>query len=179
MKVHVYGVEMTDALREYAERKIGRIGEWLGGEALAHVRLTVQGKKPVHTAEVMLEAGELRLRAEHRSSDMYETIDLVADKLERKYRKLKEKIHGRLRHAKSLRAYVEEAGSGAVATEEDEEFFDVARVKHISLKPETLQEAILQLNMLDHDFHLFLDSDTNRAGVVYRRSDNTYGYIRT
>ncbi|UJF33820.1 ribosome hibernation-promoting factor, HPF/YfiA family [Paenibacillus hexagrammi] len=177
MQVIVHGkhLTVTSALHEYVERKLGRLDTWFEDTCELHVTLSLQGHKQLHVVEATVVGSGVVLRAEEKRSDMYASIDVVADKLERQARKLKDKIKHKLRHSGVL----EEAEFFSDDQETNEPKFEVARIKTIPHKPEDIEEAILQMNLLDHNFHLFFNSDSNKTELVYRRSDGTYGLITT
>src|SRR5699024_11045736 len=113
------------------------------------------------------------LRAEETSNDMYGSVDLVTDKLERQIRKYKTKVNRKSREKgfKSLEF---------VPTDDDAESQDdlkIVRTKQISLKPMDPEEAVLQMDMLGHDFFVFQDAETDGTSIVYRRKDGRYGLI--
>jgi putative sigma-54 modulation protein len=166
--VHGKNVEVTPALGEYVKRKLGKMCEIYEGSSDMQITLSVQGHKHEHVVEVTTRYYGRTLRVEVKQDDMYAAIDLVADKLERSMRKLKEKLQSI--HRKP--GY--EASNFDYYAEEDEA---VVRTKKVTLKPVDLQEAILDLQLLDHDFHLFLNRDTNLAELVYKRGNGTYGHI--
>ena len=118
----------------------------------------------------------LLLRAEERHNDMYAAIDLVTDKLERQIRKHKTKVNRKLRDREKEAKLAAPVPSGAAAAEDDEEF-EIVRTKHFSLKPMDSEEAILQMNLLGHNFFIFTNAETNRTNIVYRRKDGKYGLI--
>ncbi|GGA09334.1 ribosomal subunit interface protein [Paenibacillus marchantiophytorum] len=174
--IHGKDVTVTPSLHEYAERKLGRLESWYEEDCDMHVTLSVQGHKQVHAVEVTITCQGVVLRAEEKSEDMYASIDGVADKLERQTRKLKDKIKHRIRQQGGLR---EMSGRPVGADREDEALFEVARVKIVPNKPEDIDEAILQMMLLDHSFHMFYNRDTNKTELVYRRHDGTFGLITT
>lgn len=164
-------MEVTDTMKQYAEQKIRRT-ESIAEIEEAVVTFIVSGhKQDTHKVEVMLRLEGGVVRAEERTDDMYASVDAVADKLERKLRKLKEKLRRRLR-----RGGLPELASTTQA-EEEENPFEIARVKQVSLKPVDVEEAILEMNLLDHNFHVFINSATRSTDVVYKRIDGTYGLI--
>ena len=115
----------------------------------------------------------LTLRAEETSNDMYGSVDLVTDKLERQIRKYKTKVNRKSREKgfKNLEF---------VPTDDDAESQDdlkIVRTKQISLKPMDPEEAVLQMDMLGHDFFVFQDAETDGTSIVYRRKDGRYGLI--
>lgn len=168
---HGKQMELTDALKEYAEHKIRRV-ETIAAIEEAVVTFIVSGHKhDTHKVEVILRLEGGLIRAEECTGDMYASVDEVADKLERKLRKLKEKLRRRFR-----RGGLPELASASLPEEETEPY-EIARVKRVGLKPVDLEEAILEMNLLDHNFHVFVNSVTNSTDVVYKRVDGTYGLI--
>ncbi|TXK76607.1 ribosome hibernation-promoting factor, HPF/YfiA family [Paenibacillus sp. N3.4] len=179
MKLIIHGkdVKVTPSLQDYVERKLRRLEPWFEEDCDMHVTLSVQGHKHIQAAEVMITCKGTLLRAEEKGNDMYASIDAVADKLERQSRKLKDKIKIRMRQQNGLKEQVLE--SMAPSNSEYDSPFEVARVKTVPNKPEDIEEAILQMNMLDHNFHLFFNRDSMKTELIYRRNDGTYGLITT
>ena len=116
------------------------------------------------------------LSAEEKSEDMYASIDLVVDKLERQIRKHKTKISRKFRQGSGIRALFKDERSPVRLVDEEEEF-ELVRTKQFVLKPMDVEEAILQMNMVGHSFFMFANSATNEVNVVYRRNDGKYGLI--
>ena len=178
LKFNVRGenIEVTEALRDYVEKRFKKLEKYfdLDQDVIAHVNLRVY---PDHTGkvEVTIPLPFLLLRAEDTTGDMYQSIDFVTEKLERQIRKYKTKAN---RHsiARGLKQMFYE-------TEQEEEqkpkAFDIVKNKQFDLKPMSPEEAILQMDMLEHDFFIFEDADTNSASIVYRRNDGRYGLIET
>ncbi|WP_281883607.1 ribosome hibernation-promoting factor, HPF/YfiA family [Paenibacillus sp. YYML68] len=176
LNIHGKQIEVTTALHEYTVEKLGRILERLHETADVEVMLSVQGHKHVHVVEVTIRDEGTVLRAEEKQDDMYASIDLVADKLDRKLRKLREKRRDRVRRHTEGRA----AGwDTEAAFAEDEELEVIVRQKRIVLKPVDVEEAIQQLKLLDHDFHLFLNRETGQTELIYRRHNGTLGHLTT
>lgn len=179
MKLILHGKDLTvtPSLQEYVERKLGRLESWFEEACDMHVTLSVQGHKQIHVVEVTITCKGVVLRAEEKRDDMYASIDIVADKLERQTRKLKDKIKHRMRHQSGIkeRAF----GSIEPVSREIDSPLEVARVKIVPNKPEDVEEAILQMMLLDHNFHLFFNRDSNKTELVYRRNDGTIGLITT
>ncbi|MNL61609.1 putative sigma-54 modulation protein [compost metagenome] len=120
----------------------------------------------------------MTLRAEDRSDDMYASIDAVVDKLERQIRKHKTKLNRKFRQEGSLKTLFVEGSPSAVAVEEqDYDDLEVVRNKRFTLKPMDVEEAILQMNMVGHNFFVFSNIDTSEVSVVYKRNDGKYGLI--
>lgn len=175
--VHGKNMDVTPALNEYARLKLGKQEGWLEEDGEMHITLSVEGHRREQTVEVTLQVYGFVLRVEETQADMYAAIDLAADRLERRIRKLKEKMRGRQRKVAVAAPYRETGGSDAEAP--DVEPYDVVRSKSVLLKPVDLQEAILHMKLLDHDFHLFHNRETDRTELVYKRRDGSFGHITT
>ena len=175
LKFNIRGenVDLTDAIRDYVEKRISKINKFLEDnvDATAHVNLKVY-KNKTFKVEVTIPLPYLTLRAEETSNDMYASIDLVTDKLERQIRKYKTKVNRKSRE-KGLKNL--EFVPGDDGAEDDS--LKIVRTKEISLKPMDSEEAVLQMDMLGHDFFIFQDAETNGTSVVYRRNDGRYGLI--
>ena len=179
LKYNVRGenIEVTSALREYVEKKLSKLNKFFEDTtvATAHVNMKVYSDKTAKV-EVTIPLPYLVLRAEETSPDMYASIDLVTDKLERQIRKYKTKVNRKARE-KGLK------NLEFVPAEKDEEKkdkgFDGVRTKQVSVKPMDSEEAILQMDMLGHDFFIYQDAETNGINIVYRRRDGRYGLIET
>lgn len=169
--IHGKNIEITEALREYIEDKIGRVQRLLGD--LPHVNIHVQLTtiKHTHQFEVTIPLGDITIRAEEATDDMYKAIDLVEEKLKRKIRKIKTK------EARHIHTPIENNLTNYEESEEDTN--EVVRVKHFDIKPMSTEEAILQMNLLDHNFFVFIDANTNEMNVVYKRKAGDYGLIQS
>lgn len=176
LKFNIRGenVEVTESIRDYVIKRISKLEKFFEDnvEANAHVNLKVYPNK-TFKVEVTIPLPYLTLRAEETFSDMYGSIDLVTDKLERQIRKYKTKVNRKSRE----KGY---KNMDFVPDVEDEPVSDdlkIVRTKQISLKPMDPEEAVLQMDMLGHDFFVFEDAETNGTSVVYRRKDGRYGLI--
>ena len=176
LKFNIRGenVEVTESIRDYVIKRISKLEKFFEDnvEANAHVNLKVYPNK-TFKVDVTIPLPYLTLRAEETSSDMYGSIDLVTDKLERQIRKYKTKVNRKSRE----KGY---KNMDFVPDVEDEPVSDdlkIVRTKQISLKPMDPEEAVLQMDMLGHDFFVFEDAETNGTSVVYRRKDGRYGLI--
>ncbi|MGB9812196.1 MAG: ribosome hibernation-promoting factor, HPF/YfiA family [Thermovenabulum sp.] len=181
MRVSVSGVsnfEVTPALRDYAEKKIGRLSRhfnYLNNDNIeAKVKMHVENGR--HIVEVTLSAGDLLLRGEEENKDMYAAIDLVADKLDKQIEKYKTKLVRSLRKNVPKEAVVLEDLNKDVE-KQDEENFKVVKTKRFPVKPMSIDEAILQMNLLGHSFFVFNNAETEEINVVYKRKDGNYGLI--
>jgi putative sigma-54 modulation protein len=163
-------LEITPALRSYAEEKLTRLTKYLEQIVTVHVTLSVN--KHRQTAEVTLRVRDLTIRAEEESDDLYSSIDLVVEKLERQILRYKERImtHGTRSAPRGNRA-------GAEAPSPEEEERRLVKTKRFAVKPVPLDEAIMQMNLLGHNFYVFRNSATEEVNVLYRRRDGHYGLI--
>lgn len=173
-------IEVTDAIRDYVEKKVGKLERYFTDvpNATAHVNLKVYTEKTAKV-EVTIPLPYLVLRAEETSPDLYASVDLVVDKLERQIRKFKTKIN---RKSRETAIPTDEAAvlfNNEPTEEENESALDIVRTKRVSLKPMDSEEAVLQMNMLGHNFFIFEDAETNGTSIVYRRKDGKYGLIET
>jgi len=178
---HVRGenIEVTPALREYVEKKMAKLERYFdeGVEAKANVNLKYYNDQE-SKIEVTIPMPQLVLRAEEHHADMYAAIDLVMDKLERQIRKHKTKVNRKLREQQAdAKLFVTPTNGEAADKKESEEDIQVVRTKSFDLKPMDSEEAILQMDMLGHNFFVFTNAETNRTNVVYRRKDGKYGLI--
>lgn len=175
-------IEVTKAIRDYAEKKVAKLERFFDDvpEATAYVNLKVYPDKTAK-AEVTIPLSFLVLRAEETTPDLYASIDLVVDKLERQVRKYKTKIHRKSRE-RGFEGFEPSFAVEETHTEttlENESELEIVRSKRVSLKPMDSEEAVLQMNMLGHDFFIYIDAETDDVNIVYRRKDGRYGLIET
>jgi putative sigma-54 modulation protein len=168
--------QVTDALRDYVEKKLSRLDKYFEIPVASEINVTLSVTKGKHTIEVTIPLTGVMLRAEEKSEDMYASIDLVTDKLERQIRKHKTKVNRKFRQGSGVRSLFREEGS-AVSVLEEEEELELVRTKRFNLKPMDVEEAILQMNMVGHSFFVFANIDSEEVNVVYKRSDGKYGLI--
>ena len=173
-------IEVTPAIREHVESKIEKIERYFNEDlsANANVNLRVYNDKQTKV-EVTIPMKNLTLRAEERHDDMYAAIDLIVDKLERQIRKHKTKVNRRYRSNEGAGLYFAHASQSEPEAASAEEEYTVVRTKQFDLKPMDQEEAILQMNMLGHDFYIFTDADSDSTNIVYKRRDGKYGLIET
>lgn len=179
MRVTINGknLEITNALRDYAERKVSHLEHYFGNIRDAHVIISTQRNWQI--VEVQLDGDGVFLRSEERTPDAYASIDAVVDKLERQIKRFKGKLIQRSRHPhedSGVRAGSETADIGEVGDEE-EPLPVVVRTKRFEVKPMSAEEAAMQMELLNHDFFVFLNAESNAVNVVYRRRDGDYGLI--
>jgi len=170
MKFNIHGknIEVTDAIKDYVESKIGRIEKYFKNTDLtATVNLRVRGKDQI--VEVTIPANGLTLRAEDTHTDLYAAIDLVIEKLERQIRKNKSKAK------KNLKKIVVFNDFDVDSLEDVDD--NIVKRKVIDTKPMSEEEAILQMELIGHDFFLFKNDKTGELCVVYKRKDSGYGIL--
>ena len=167
-------LEITDALRRYAEEKIVRLQKFVDQITSAHVILSIEKHRQI--AEVTLRVRELTIRGEESSDDLYCAIDVVVDKIERQIVRYKEKI---VEH--SGRGLGRSRPRGETASAETELFSEdepqIVKTKRFAMKPLPPDEAVMQMNLLGHSFFVFRNARTEEVNVLYRRQDGNYGLI--
>lgn len=173
------------AAREYIEKKIGKLERHFKNfRTAAVVHEEVRGR---HTIEITLNGDGITLRAEDTTNDLRATVDRVVDKLEaqlarfkgKRFRSLAKRDREDMLHAEEITLLLEATGEEPTTEPGEEEAppFRIARIKRFTLKPSTLEEAAMEMEMLQHDFHVFLDMETQGVRVLYRRKDGTYGLL--
>ncbi|HSB81202.1 MAG TPA: ribosome-associated translation inhibitor RaiA [Candidatus Methylomirabilis sp.] len=169
MQLSVKGrnLEVTDALRSYAEEKLRRLTKYFENIVTANVVLSLEKHRQI--AEVTLRVRDLTIRAEESTEDLYSSIDLVVEKLERQILRYKERIAAHVTRAASR----EERGASAAAEGESR----LVKTKRFAVKPAEVDEAIMQMDLLGHNFYVFRNARTDEVNVVYRRRDGHYGLI--
>jgi putative sigma-54 modulation protein len=169
-------IEVTPAIREHVEKKLSKIKRYFNEEMDFEMRVNLKVYNNKQKIEVTAPLKSIMLRAEESNHDLYVAINLVVDKLERQIRKHKTKINRKAREKSAMDFVFTEH---VPAFEEEEENLDVVRRKHIHLKAMTIEEAILQMNMIGHNFFVFNNGDTGETNVVYVRKDGKYAVLET
>ena len=170
MQVTVKGknVDVSDALQRYAEKKVGKLGKYFHNIKKAVVTQSTQ--RNWHIVEVTLEGDGILLRGEERSDNMYASIDQVVEKLEVQIKRFKGKL--------IARSHPDEPPKEKVTSAEvPEEALEIVRTKRFTLKPMPPDEAAAQMELLGHDFFVFLNTETDLVSVIYKRQDDGYGLI--
>lgn len=178
MKFIVRGVnlEVTDALKDYAEKKIGKLEKYFDSPLASEVNVALSVLKDLHSIEVTIPLPGVMLRAEEKTGDMYASIDMVTEKLERQIRKHKTKVNRKFRQNGGLKTLFKETDAAHIAVDEEDEL-EVVRTKRFNFKPMDIEEAILQMDLLGHTFYVFSNAVNNEVNVVYKRQDGRYGLI--
>lgn len=167
-------VNLPKKVHSYAEKKVGKLDRYFKTDAEASLVFSVE--KDRNKVELTIRSGGTILRVAESTSDMFASIDAAVTSMERQLRKHKARLEKRLRQGAFERTVPEEEVSSFVP-EAAEESFEVVRTKRFAIKPMTVDEAILQMDLLDHTFFAFKDEDSGAFAVVYRRNDGGYGLI--
>lgn len=176
MKLNVQGrnIDVTEALGTAVKKKLGKLEKYFQNEGPIEVQVTLQVQKERQIVEVTMFINGMVLRGEEESTDMYASIDMVADKLERQIHKYKTRINRRARDTGGKPIFAPEF----MKTEPlEEEYPQIVRTKRFAMKPMGVEEAVLQMELLGHDFFVFSNGDSEEVNVVYRRKDGNYGLI--
>ena len=176
-KLTVYGnrldgidkVKITDSIKAYVEEKLGKLDQYFErpAELKAYVVIRVRNKSDI--IEVTIPTPKFSLRAETSHEDLYAAIDLTVAKLEGQIRKNKTKMRKKFKDIMQYELLMQE--------EEPENTSDIVKRKTIELKPMDEEEAILQMELLGHDFYIFKNVKSGTVSVLYRRRDGSYGII--
>ena len=162
-------IDVTEGLKSAIYDKIGKLERYFTPETEVHVTLSVEKER--QKIEITIPMKGNIVRAEQVSSDMYVSIDLVEEIIERQLRKYKNKLVDQQQTAESLsKAFIEED-----AGEDDE--IKIIRSKRFAIKPMDPEEACLQMDLLGHNFYVFINAETDQVNVVYKRKGDTYGLI--
>ena len=165
-------VSLPASVHAYAEKKVMKLERFFKDDAEALVAFSVE--KDRNRAEITVHAANTYFRASEATSDMYASIDAAVATIERQIRKNKTRLARRLRQD----AFVRTAEVTSFAPEQEESAFEIVRTKQFPMKPMTREEAILQMNLLEHSFFAFRDEENDEAfAVVYKINDGGYGLI--
>lgn len=164
-------VEVTEAIKKYITEKIGKLDKYFQkpDEIKANVLIKIRGIEQI--VEVTIPIKKIVLRCEERNEDLYKAIDLVSDKIERQLRKNKTKM------MKQKKDVTKEFRFDELEPIEERE--EIVKRKKIEMKPMNEEEAIMQMELVDHDFFVYKDIETKYINVIYKRKDGTYGIIET
>jgi putative sigma-54 modulation protein len=165
-------IEVTDSLRSYVEKKLTRLTRYF--DHISEAQVTFYQERGRYVVEVTIPLDSIILRGEEESGEnFYTAIDLVSEKLEKQIHRYRTKLYKRFRN-KGLKDLIIEMEKEGTKEEEEPR---VVRTKRFAMKPMSVEEAILQMNLLGHDFFVFTNAETEQVNVVYRRRDGNYGLI--
>lgn len=172
MRYNIRGskMEVTDSIRNYIEEKIGKLNKYFENPDDITANVLIKESGINDKVEVTIPIKTAILRAEVSTKDLYAAIDLVVEKLERQIRKNKTRMHKI--NKETIETFID-----FEITEEEKEEEKIVKRKTVDMKPMSEEEAILQMNLLGHDFFIFKDSITDEVSVLYKRSDEQYGII--
>jgi putative sigma-54 modulation protein len=186
--IRAHHTSVFDDFAQHAEKRLARIERYLPRVDEVVVEVEHEETKSAahrYAVQVTLHAGGLILRAEERGADPRAALDAACDVLSNQARRHKKRLHDRHQHlhgGKEEAARLANSAFASVEPEGDEEFDEyllgkVVRVKHFEAKPMSQEEALAQMDLIGHDFFLFLDSDSNEYALLYKRKEGDYGML--
>ncbi|HSH34623.1 ribosome hibernation-promoting factor, HPF/YfiA family [Schnuerera sp.] len=171
MKLNFVGknMEVTEALKNVTEKKLGKLDKYFQKDAEGNVAYSVERNRKI--IEVTINLPGTILRTEESSDDMYASIDNAVDVLERQIRKHKTKLQRRYNNGETIRF------ENIMPLKEEDDRPKVVRTKRFDMKPMNVEEAILQMELLRHNFFVFMNAESDDLNVLYKRKDGNYGLI--
>lgn len=175
MKITFKGkhIEVTDAMRSYIEKRLNKIDRHF--DHILEIIVTLSVEKNRQIVEATLQASRALIRAEEGTDDMYASIDKVVDKLERQIQKYKEKYFQKPHPGSGRRGLVNEGVN--VEDSEPDRIVKIVKTKRFAIKPMSVEEAAMQMDLLGHNFFVFANDNTNKVNVLYKRKDGNFGLI--
>jgi putative sigma-54 modulation protein len=165
-------IEVTQGLKDIIERKLGKLDKYFTPDTEVYVTLSVEKESQIMEVTIPVKSG--LIRSEQSSSDMYVTIDLVEEVIERQLRKYRTKLiaknHG---SADFKEEFIQENDEHP----EDDQEIKIIRTKKFGFKPMYPEDACIQMELLGHNFYVFCNAESEEVNVVYKRKDGTYGLI--
>ena len=183
-------MDASDFLKDYAKEKVERVNRYLDRAGEAHITLSLE--RHLHNADIMIQSGRWVLRGREKSDDMYASIDLAMDKIERQLKRYKDKIKNH--HSRKYQHHQEAAFQEmrvrhnviSLSTPEEQQAQEVqeesqtpriVRTNEFLAQPMSVEEAVMQMDLMNNDFLVFTNNQTREMNVVYRRKDGHYGLI--
>jgi putative sigma-54 modulation protein len=172
MKIAIRGknIEITEGFRDYVEKKLGKLTRYF--EQVQEAQVTALTGRGGYVVEVTVPLNSFILRAEELSNEnLYAAVDLVVEKLEKQIQKHRTRLYKRFRNQglKNLITTMGDENAAGVPS--------IVRTKRFPIKPMPVEEALLQMSMLGHDFYVFSNAETEQVNVLYRRKDGNFGLI--
>lgn len=165
-------IEITPGLRQHVEKRLRKIAKYFAEPLSAQVALNVERGR--HTVEVTIPVNGMILRGQEQTDDMYASIDLVVDKIAKQIDRFKHRFPRRLRA-------VAAAERDGLTVREGQPVRDgqpaLVKTKRFAVKPMNVDEALMHMNLVSHDFFVFVNAESDQVNVVYRRKDGNYGLI--
>ena len=174
MKYTIRGekIEVTEAIKEYIIEKLSKIDKYFDNPEEVTANVLVRVKNREQKVEVTINTSLFQIRAEESHSDLYAAIDLVSDKVERQIRKNKTKLNNKYKNIVKL-----DINTDFEISKDEESDKKILRRKNIDTKPMDEEEAILQMELVNHDFFVFKNIEEECVSVVYKRTDGNFGVI--
>ena len=176
MEIIIHGskIKITKAMNEYIEEKLGKLDKYLENSENVRANVMVKVKGHEQTVEITIPFKSFILRSEETKDDFYAALDKTIDKLERQVRKNKTRMM-----SKKVNPVYDFDFSVIEETKEDKEENKIVKRKTVEVKPMNEDEAIIQMELLGHQFYMYMDSETSKPAVVYKRNDGNYGIIES
>ena len=178
MEIMIHGdkLKITSAMKEYIEEKLGKLDKYLEKGNHYRANIIVKVKNHEQRVEITIPLKSFILRSEETQQDFYAAVDVATDKLERQIRKNKTKLMARQEKTN----YGFDFSDLSIEEEEDtEQENKIKKRKKVEVKPMNEEEAILQMELIGHQFYMYKDSETGKPAVVYKRNDGNYGTIES
>ena len=174
MKISIRGdkIKVTDSMKEYIEEKLSKLDKYLKDSDNVTATVVVKVKNINQILEITIPLKSIILRSEESQDDFYKAVDKTIDKLERQIRKNKTRLS---RHTKVSKEILFED----TTTNDIEDNNKIIKHKKVEVKPMNEEEAVLQMELLGHEFYMYLDSDKDKYCVVYKRKDGGYGVLES
>jgi len=175
MEIIIHGdkIKITDAMKDYLKEKLAKLEKYLENSENVRANVMVKVKNREQTVEITIPLKSFILRSEETKEDYYAAVDKTIDKLERQIRKNKTKLMSK--HNKNT----QEFNFSEIETGEEKNTSKIVKRKTIEVKPMNEEEAILQMELLGHEFYMYKDEETGLPAVVYKRKDGNYGIIES
>jgi putative sigma-54 modulation protein len=186
LTIRTHHTKVPDEFREHAEKKINRLERYLPRVDVVTIEVEFEETRSAadrYAVQITAHSGGTVLRSEERSGDPRTALDLAADVLSRQAQRHKKRLDGRHRGAEAKHAAPEPEIAGAVTEPGTDDEYDeyllgkIVRVKHFEAKPMSQEEALAQMDLIGHDFFLFLDASSNDYALLYKRRDGDYGML--
>lgn len=172
--IHGDKLKITSAMSDYIEEKLGKLNKYLENSDKVRANVIVKVKNHEQRVEITIPLKSFILRSEETKDDFYAAVDKAVDKLERQIRKNKTRMM-----SKQVKLDYAFDFSQIEESEEDEKENKILKRKKVEVKPMNEDEAVLQMELLGHQFFMYKDSETNQPAVVYKRNDGNYGVMES
>lgn len=172
--IHGDKIKVTSAMNEYINEKLGKLEKYLENSEIVRANVIVKVKNHEQRVEITIPLKTFILRSEESKTDFYAAVDKAVDKLERQIRKNKTRLM-----SKQIKTNYDFDFTKIEQDEEDNTGNKILKRKQVEVKPMNEEEAILQMELLGHQFYMYKDSETNKPSVVYKRNDGNYGIIES